>query len=255
MRQWIFGLLVVGLCLGQAAGVSAAVVYSEQFTDDAAGWTDDGAMTVAHDAGGFLAGTFTSAGPAVPQSGRFVADGSASAGNFTGDLLTPTAGSPTFSFLFTALDALPANLQLEVVGSSTLSLSLNPNLLTVGAGSVYTVNLLTASWLGSPSPSVINDTLVNVSSVELLVDTSPFVGTQTFGLDNFTLSDSASASAIPEPHSMGLMLGALLGVRVVSRNMRAWGQQVLVPVPTRSVRRRVRVRVRRRLSAPVMMGR
>ena len=217
-------LVVMGVVAGLATMGHAAVLMTETFDSNAAGWSDrDGVMTFSHSAG-YIQGTFTD--PGFPQTDAF----RVTTGSFVGDYLA--AGAQSLSFEFQALTVAPSDISLRLFSSTEFFfIPLSPTLGTFNPSIPLTYS---SSWFGSGGAAEFNQLLQDVTDVQIQFTTSG-PDTQIYRLNSFTLSGDQTdpppgpgggLSAIPEPGSAlfvmgGILLFALRGLTGVSQRTRS----------------------------------
>lgn len=196
-----------------ATAAPAAVLTTENFDIDEAGWTDSGNLTVGHTTSegntpsppvASLQGTMGPGG----GSGSFTID---SGTDFLGDYNTP--GLTTITFDLMAEDELPLDVSLRFYSSSYVYTYFIPfaqlSAMTLGSWSSFSVPLDYASgWLGDSGQFTMS--LGSVSTVQVTIARNPGFSSLDFYLDNFgTLDDpldpGGPGGAVPEP-STGLMI-------------------------------------------------
>lgn len=205
-RRWLNSWATGVFCLMLLAGNARSAIVTETFEDDA-DWFGTGSLNFSHNAGGqYLEGSFNPIG--FPLIGGFRADETSSDGAFVGNLAAiPELATVRFDFL--AADTLPTFLAFRFFGNATeffYSLSLS----AAGVWHSLAVPMTyTSDWDGG-NEAQFNAALSNVQWMEVTMQTTPF-GAQTYGLDNFELSDQIIV-IIPEPDYMLLFVCFLIFV-------------------------------------------
>jgi hypothetical protein len=189
----------------------AAVLTTENFDINDAGWTDSGNLTVGH-----TTSEGNTPSPPVASLQGTMGPGGAS-GSFTIDSGTDFLGAypgpdnlTAFTFDLMAEDELPLDVSLRFYsGSYVYQYFVNSASMTLGAWSTFEVPLTYASgWLGDSGQFSLS--LGSVSTVQVTIARNPGFGSLDFYLDNFgTLDDPLDpgdpGGAVPEP-STGLMI-------------------------------------------------
>jgi hypothetical protein len=207
--------LIIALLLMRAGSAQAAILYLEDFDPNPSNWvTRDGEMTVSHDPGNFMVGSFGAS--FLPQSDAF----RIASGNFIGDYTSGTMDHPLtqISFDLVAVNVLPSDLFIRIIGgANTFTYQFSP----ISMSATYVVNLAWSFGWSGLSESAFNAALASVDALEIQIGRSGSLA-QNYYLDNVqTLNTDIGGggggdTVIPEPTTVSMFvfaLGFLFGMR------------------------------------------